>query len=267
MRRFRPLIVALALVLAVFTASPAPAQDTVESLNQRVQALEKRIASLEQMLAQRLTAIEQKVAQQPQGQAQAQPSQPNPQEQAAQAAFGQINQLVASGDYDKARTSMVEFMKTYSTTRVAGQARKLNEELQVIGKDAPTTWGIEKWYQGEKEVDLKAPNKTTLVVFWEEWCPHCRREVPKLEQTYEGLKGNGLQVVGFTKVTRNVTDEQVTQFLTEQKVSYPIAKEDGTLSTYFGVSGIPAAAVVKNGKVIWRGHPAQLDEAKLKSWL
>src|SRR5678815_3014930 len=108
MRRFRPLVAALALVLAAFAASSTPAQDTVDSLNQRVQALEKRIASLEQMLAQRLTAIEQKMSQpQPQGQAQAQPSQPNPQEQAAVAAFGQINQLVASGDYDKARTSMV----------------------------------------------------------------------------------------------------------------------------------------------------------------
>jgi len=264
MRRPRRILATLAIAVAAVAAGPAPAQDTVESLNQRIQALEKRIATLEQMLSQKLTAIEQKLAQ---PQAQGQPQQPNPQEQAATAAFAQINQLVASGDYDKARASMVEFMKTYPTTRAAASARKLNEELSVIGKDAPATWGIQKWYQGEKDVDLKAANKTTLVVFWEEWCPHCRREMPKLQQTFDGLKGSGLQVVGLTKVTRNVTDDQVTQFLTEQKVSYPIAKEDGTLSTYFGVSGIPAAAVVKNGKVIWRGHPAQLDEAKLKSWL
>jgi hypothetical protein len=26
------------------------------------------------------------------------------------------------------------------------------------------------------------------------------------------------------------------------------------------VTGIPAAAVVKGGKVIWRGHPAQLTD-------
>ena len=120
MRRFRPLVVALALVFVAFTAVPAPAQSTTDALNQRVEALEKRIATLEQMLAQRLTAIEQKMSQ-PQAQAQ----QPNPQEQAAIAAYGQINQLVASGDYDKARASMVEFMKTYPTTRLRGHVGHL----------------------------------------------------------------------------------------------------------------------------------------------
>jgi thioredoxin-like negative regulator of GroEL len=50
-------------------------------------------------------------------------------------------------------------------------------------------------------------------------------------------------------------------------VDYPIAKETGELSRYFNVSGIPAAAVIKDGKVVWRGHPAQLKEDQLKSWL
>jgi hypothetical protein len=59
----------------------------------------------------------------------------------------------------------------------------------------------------------------------------------------------------------------VRSFVTEKGVQYPVAKENGSLSSHFGVSGIPAAAVVKNGKVIWRGHPARLSEAMLKSWL
>jgi len=264
MRRSRTVLASFALVVLAVAVGPALAEDTVESLTQRVQALENRIATLERTLTQKLTSIEQKLAQPP-GQAQQQP-QPSPQEQEAMAALLKINQLVASGDYEKARTDMVEFMKTYPTTQAAARARKLNEELSVIGKDAPAKWGIEQWFQGEKDIDLTS-GKTTLVVFWEEWCPHCRREVPKLEQTYEHLKGSGLQVIGLTKLTRDVTMEKAQAFLTEQKVSYPVAKEDGSMSTWFGVSGIPAAAVVKNGKVIWRGHPAQLDEAKLKSWL
>jgi len=261
MHASRTVVASFALFVLAVAAGPALAQDTVESLTQRVQALENRIATLERTLTQKLTAIEQKLAQPG---AQVQP--PSPQEQEAMAALQKINQFVASGDYDKARADMVEFMKTYPTTQAAARARKLNEELSVIGKDTPAKWGIEKWFQGEKDIDLTS-GKTTLVVFWEEWCPHCRREVPKLQQVYDGLKGNGLQVIGLTKLTRNVTEEKAQQFLTEQKVGYPVAKEDGTLSTYFGVSGIPAAVVVKNGKVIWRGHPAQLDEAKLKSWL
>ena len=35
------------------------------------------------------------------------------------------------------------------------------------------------------------------------------------------------------------------------------------MSSSFAVTGIPAAALVKDGKVVWRGHPARLDDALL----
>jgi hypothetical protein len=91
--------------------------------------------------------------------------------------------------------------------------------------------------------------------------------VPKIQSIYSDLKGEGLQVVGLTKITRSSTEEKVSTFISEKQIAYPVAKEDGELSRYFNVSGIPAAAVLKDGKVVWRGHPAQLNEAKLKAWL
>jgi thiol-disulfide isomerase/thioredoxin len=109
--------------------------------------------------------------------------------------------------------------------------------------------------------------KATLVVFWEVWCPHCRREVPNLQATYEKYNSKGLTVVGVTKITKSSTEEKVTEFIAENKLTYPIAKETGTLSSRFGVRGIPAAAVVKDGKVVWRGHPARLSEDMYESWL
>jgi hypothetical protein len=35
----------------------------------------------------------------------------------------------------------------------------------------------------------------------------------------------------------------------------------------FNVSGIPAAAVVKDGVVVWRGHPARLNNDILTGML
>ncbi len=43
--------------------------------------------------------------------------------------------------------------------------------------------------------------------------------------------------------------------------------ETGKLTEYFNVSGIPAAAVVKDGKIVWRGHPIRLTDEMLKNWL
>jgi thiol-disulfide isomerase/thioredoxin len=105
------------------------------------------------------------------------------------------------------------------------------------------------------------------VVFWEVWCPHCKREVPKLDEMYAKYKGQGLNVVGVTQVSNGKTDEEVAAFISENHVSYPTAKVGPELPNAFAVQGIPAAAVIKDGKVVWRGHPAQLNDEMITGWL
>jgi hypothetical protein len=77
-----------------------------------------------------------------------------------------------------------------------------------------------------------------------------------------------MKVVGLTKVNRSSTDDSVRKFITEQAVTYPMGKEKGgNLSTHYGVAGVPAAALVKDGKVVWRGHPARLNDEALNKLL
>jgi len=258
MSRTKPIWLACLLVgaLALVTL-PATAQDTAD-LEKRIDALEKKLATLEKNLYQRLSAIETQVRQGA--------NTPNPLEGEAQQSYANISRLVAEGKIDEAKAEMTEFNKKYAATETAKRARRLGDELAVVGKSAPPEWGIEKWFQGESKVDL-ASDKTTLLIFWEVWCPHCQREVPKAEAIYEALGDDGLQVVALTRITKSATEEKVTAFLTENGVGYPVAKENGTVSQYFNVSGIPAAAVLKGGKVVWRGHPARLNEEMLKAWL
>ena len=73
-------------------------------------------------------------------------------------------------------------------------------------------------------------------------------------------------MVGLTKLSRSSTEEKVLEFIKDNNVSYPTAKEDGERSKHFNVSGIPAAAVVKDGKVIWRGHLVMTD-TMIDGWL
>jgi len=250
-------LLAIVAVAALFITPLIRQDSNAQQLAERVTALENRIAALERTMAQRLTSLERRVQQ---GGATGPRTDP-----AADAAYAKITQLMASGDYEGAKTQMATFMKEYGDTATAKKARRTYQELSVIGKTSPDQWQIEKWYQGEGEIDLD--QGTTLLVFWEEWCPHCKREVPKLSELYTGLKSDGLQVLGLTKISRSATEEKVIAFIDQTNVSYPIAKENGELSKYFNVSGIPAAAVIKDGKVVWRGHPAQLNETQLKSWL
>ena len=216
--------------------------------------LAKKVADLEAKLA----ALEKRV------ESMAPPTQEM--ENQARLALNQINTLMSQGKHEQAKAQMADFKKKYARTQAFKAAARVDMELQVFGRPVPAKWGVEKWYQGESDVDFSS-DSATLLVFWEEWCPHCKREVPKMQALFNKFNPKGLQMVGLTKVTKSSTEDKVTSFISSQNVKYPMAKEDGTLSQHFGVQGIPAAAVVKDGKVVWRGHPARLTESMIEGWL
>jgi thiol-disulfide isomerase/thioredoxin len=238
------MILALLLVGGVTVAGCAPSsvEDEVAALTERVDTLENQMQTLEAAGGNARL------------------------EQEAQQAYTQLNQLVASNKIDEAKAKLGEYGTKYAATKLGRSIQGMANELAVIGKDCPSSWGIEKWFQGEDAVRLDGDG-TMVVVFWESWCPHCRREVPKLQQMYDKFKGQGLQMIGLTRVNRSATEEAVQDIITQNNVKYPIAKEDGSAATYFAVSGIPAAAVVKDRKVVWRGHPARITEAMVQDWL
>lgn len=238
-------------MLIALLASGCATADRVQTLEDRVAELEGKVEDLASRPATATAAADG-----------ADPAA----EEAAQKLYAEVTELVKSGSLNEAKAKVEILTTKYASTKTARRAKKIAAELEVIGKPAPAALSIEKWYQGEDEVSI-ASGKPTLVVFWEEWCPHCKREVPNLNETYGKYKGQGLQVVGLTKITRKSTEESVTAFITEKEVQYPMAKETGDMSSYFNVSGIPAAAVVKDGSIVWRGHPARLTDEMIQGWL
>lgn len=233
-------------------------------------ALEERIAILEKSMAERVTALEQQVAQLKQ-QLDARPAVQAPappvEDPAATAMRIEADTLAAGGKILEARAKYEELATKYPQSTATRASASVRGELQIVGRAAPGNLEIDKWYQGEDEGKKSLTSKATLLVFWETWCPHCQREVPKMTDIYSRFKDKGLAVVGLTRLTKGSTDEAVLAFIKERAVAYPIAKEKGTLSTFFNVSGIPAAAVVKDGKIVWRGHPNRLNDELIKSWL
>lgn len=228
--------------------------------SERVQEMEDRLAELEAAVEKLEAAPAATRA------ANGAPAVDTAKEEAAVNIYKEINELLQSNKVAEAKAKLAQMEREYSDTRAWRRARKTAQELAVVGKDAPASMNIEQWFQGEGEVDISS-SQPTLLVFWEKWCPHCRREVPKLQATYEQYKPQGLQVIGLTKLSRNTAPDDISSFIDEQNVGYPVAKEDGSISEYFNVSGVPAAAVVKDGEIVWRGHPARLTDDMIEGWL
>ncbi len=234
MRRFIVPIAALGLLSGCVTKAEH------EKLQARVAELEATVRSLEAGGAK--------------GGAKAGPS--DAQETAAVELYKEIDALIGKADFKAAKTKLNELMTKYQGTKAASRAIRMKRELDVVGKKVENP-EVERWFVGS-DADLDFQHGATLVVFWEAWCPHCKREVPKLQKTYQDYKGK-MKVVGLTKITKSATPEMVETFIEEKGVSYPIAKETGAASQEFAVSGIPAAAIVKDGEVVWRGHPGKLN--------
>ena len=124
----------------------------------RVKALEEKVASLEE-----------KVEEVAKSGGKAAPRDEKA-EKAAAALYEEIGKAIRGGDTDGAKTKLAEMKKKYSSTTAYRRARKIERELEVIGKDAPNLLKVEKWYTSESKIDFSA-STPTLLVFWEIWCP------------------------------------------------------------------------------------------------
>lgn len=221
----------------------------VTDLDARIKALEEKLAKTEAAGAAKPGAPAAPVA--------------SPEEDAASALMKEAQVAINGADFELAKAKLAEISEKYPQTRAAKAATRISAEIGIIGTDAPTL-EVEKWFQGKAAWDSK---KATLLIFWEQWCPHCKEEMPKMQPLSEKWSSK-LNVVGLTKVTKKSTDELVTAFLSENKIKFAVGKEkDGTMSKAFMVTGIPAAAIVRDGKIIWRGHPNKLTEAFLTKLL
>jgi thioredoxin 1 len=85
----------------------------------------------------------------------------------------------------------------------------------------------------------------TLVDFWAPWCPPCRMLKPELEQLAPEFAGRA-------------------------NIAFVNVDEHPGIAEAFGISGIPALFIVKNGKVVdsWTGYaPRDVARNRLQRFL
>ncbi len=91
--------------------------------------------------------------------------------------------------------------------------------------------------------------KVLLVNFWATWCPPCRVEMPLLQSMAERHAAAGLVVLGLSR-DRGPAAE-VTAFLAEREITYPVAIVGGDAERAFGgVRGYPTSFLVdRRGRI------------------
>jgi thiol-disulfide isomerase/thioredoxin len=103
-------------------------------------------------------------------------------------------------------------------------------------------------------------DKVIVIEFWATWCPPCKETIPHLSELQEKYKDK-VVVIGITGEEKTVVEKF---FNAQKEMKYRVAIDDEDKSariymTGFGVNGIPHAFIIKAGKIIWHGHPMEMD--------
>jgi len=100
--------------------------------------------------------------------------------------------------------------------------------------------------------------KMVLVDFWATWCGPCVRSMPKLKETYEKYKAQGLVVLG---VSMDDGPALPARFCSERGIPWPSIMDQNGISRNWGVTTIPHMFIISpDGVVLWTGHPALADK-------
>jgi thiol-disulfide isomerase/thioredoxin len=113
-------------------------------------------------------------------------------------------------------------------------------------------------FLGDKRVVAGRP---LLFEFWATWCPPCRASIAHLNELEQKYHERGLQIVGITGEDKAVVEA----FRARVPMDYTVALDgDQTIAREFQVQAIPQAWLLdKDGRIIWSGHPMELDEQTL----
>ncbi|MCK5682787.1 redoxin family protein [bacterium] len=101
-------------------------------------------------------------------------------------------------------------------------------------------------------------DRPILLNFWAVWCPYCVKELPHLS-SFEQKYGDKIKVVGIA-INYRESQSAVKRFVKKRNLNHTLGYDtDGILSQKYGVQGVPAFYLLKNGKAQTLGGIPEAD--------
>lgn len=144
---------------------------------------------------------------------------------------------------------------TASLPHAAEAALNPREVDDYNGKEAPAF--VLETLKGEKVALAQWKGHPVVLSYFASWCPPCRAEVGALMKLHEEFAARGLVIVGAAGDRHMIPDtdpaderKDVTEFVEEVKVPYPVSIATDALVADYKLEGIPITVFIgKDGKI------------------
>ena len=146
-------------------------------------------------------------------------------------------------------------------------------KLLGVGSDAPSLDSL-TWVQGDEVKSFNEKGKVYIVECWASWCGPCIAVIPHMNDLHKKYAEKGLVIIGVNVLEEGLENTKAFVAAQGEGMSYRVAYS-GVQGNKFELDwleasqaqGIPQAFVVKDGKIIYKGHPGGLNEQGIEEML
>lgn len=159
---------------------------------------------------------------------------------------------------EKLRDVVTTAAKTGAFPSVRGPGQ--NAVFQLVGEPVPQ-FALSDL--NGKKIDSKnyVGKKPLVLIFWSALCPHCQRELPRL-QAYLNKHRDKVDMLSVTRFTNDMHKQKTYDYVKEKQITFPVLVDDAGVNDLFSINGIPTWLMVDtSGKVshVAIGEKADLD--------
>jgi len=141
------------------------------------------------------------------------------------------------------------------------------EQLALIGLPAPSL-AVETWFNTAPLTPAALRGQVRIIAFWASWCPSCRSLLSTLQNESKRFQGQGLQVIGCTKLYGRLAGADggkikisaaaelasVKSFIDRNAISFPMAVgNEGLHFEAYAISQLPTLVFIDR-----RGNVARI---------
>ncbi len=103
--------------------------------------------------------------------------------------------------------------------------------------------------------------KPVLLFFWTTWCPYCARQMKMLNDKYEKMSAEGIEVI---PINVGESEDKILRFLSRNRISIPSFIDGyGTVADTYRLIGVPTYTLVdREGRILLQTNEFPYKEYK-----